>query len=100
MADKQKLPEETIRAIELAVQTTFGTLDVVSLKKCQEELMATRHDLATMQQNFEVWRKLAELHGNQSEQRGSQIDELQQMVTRLQAEIALLRSTIENMGPE
>lgn len=101
MGDKQlDIPPGILKAVERAVETAVSRklegMSLVSLQKCQEELEAARYALADMGQKFETWRKLAELRGDQSEARGAQIDDLQQEVTKLHAEIALLRSVLEN----
>lgn len=92
--------EAVERSIETAVARHLDGMSLVDLKTCQEELRATRMALVDMQQNFDVWRKLAELRGDQSEQRGAQIDDLQREVLELRTEIALLRSALDNRNEQ
>jgi uncharacterized coiled-coil DUF342 family protein len=101
MAKKQMdVHPDVLKAVSLAVDKAVANrlegMNLLDLKECQEQLKATRAALIDMQQNFDVWRKLAELRGEQSEQRGAQIDELQKEVTALHVEIAMLRSALEN----
>ena len=92
------LLEAVRRAVDTAVSRRLEGMNLLDLKACQEELKAARYALADMGQKFDVWRKLAEARGDQSEQRGAQIDELQKQITQMHTEIALLRSALENAG--
>lgn len=93
---------DLLKAVEMAVSKAVDRrlegMNVIDLKECREKLESTRHALLDMQQNFEVWRKLAELRGDQSEARGAQVNQLQEELTQLRVQIALLTSALENAG--
>lgn len=81
--------------VRTAVRDALEGINLVDLKTCQEELRATRHALIDMQQNFDVWRELAKLRGDENERLKASIEDMQAELTKLRTEIVLLRSSLE-----
>lgn len=86
--------------IENAVSHALQGINLVDMKKCQEELQAARYALADMAQNFEVWKSLAEMRGDENASLKGEIDDLKDIIVELRVEIALLQSAVANKGEE
>jgi len=100
--DRLDIPPGILQAVERSVETAVARklegMSLADLQKCQEELKAAREAVLDMQQKFEVWRKLAELRGDENERLTAQVTQLNEAHVAMQAEIALLRSALENGG--
>ena len=84
--------------VRAAIQDALTGISLVDLTACQQELKDSRYTLIDMQQKFDVWHTLAQMHGEQAERRAAQICELEKRIIDLSTEVAMLRSALANVG--
>jgi ribosomal protein S20 len=77
-------------AVQTAVTNALADIDTVSLQRCQTQLVEATQKLAHAQAQAEVWQELAT-------RRKSDIKELQEQVSELNARVVLLESVIANL---
>jgi len=89
---------QLLTAVKRAVVEVFkdeNIVDVLELRAgfeaCQEELKATKMQLAQMEQKFEVWHKLATTYGDQLAHAQATIEALRVELTALRVELATLQ---------
>lgn len=83
-------PEDK-EAIRTIIHDVLGEVDLIALQRCQERLQEALEQNRELEQNFRIYFDLAKARAKQTEQ-------LEHRVSELTAEIALLRSAIENLN--
>jgi predicted CoA-binding protein len=93
MADDELFPGFNARletAVHIAVVNALADLDMVNLKRREEQLEEITRKFIDAQSRAEVWQELAT-------RRKSDIKELQEQVSELNARVVLLESVITNL---
>lgn len=96
MEESELIPSSWLKAVDLVVQRRLAGMNLVDLQECQEQLKATREALLDMQQNYEVWRKLAEMRGDEIARLQSQVQQLNEEQVATNTRMALLESALAN----
>jgi len=89
------MDQTSLNEVRAAVSEALKDLNLVDLKRCHEELTATREALLDMQQNFLVWQELARMRGDENQRLKEQIEQLREETTQLRTELVLLRAAYD-----
>lgn len=92
-ADASRFQEQLLEAVRQAMAEREDTIELARMRAaftaCQEELQGVQHKLADVTQTVDAYREASRL-------RAEKVEQMDNRIATLTAEIALLRSALEN----